>query len=211
MPKALKSLVIIGAGGHAKSVADAAMSAGYKIACFVAPDAKSKKMLGIPVQASMPKGAGYVYALALGDNAKREAVAIKYAKLVFPTIVHKTAYVSPSAKLGAGTVVLAQANVGADSKVGRFCIINSAASLDHDGVLGDFAALAPAATTGGNVTIGARVAIGIGAAIKHGISIGDDCVLGAKSYLDRDLPKGVVAYGAPAKAVRKRKKGDAYL
>jgi len=77
--------------------------------------------------------------------------------------------------------------------------------------MSDFCSLAPAAVTGGNVKIGMRSAISIGAVIKHGITIGNDCVIGANSFLNKDLPHNIVAYGVPARKVRNRNIGDSYL
>jgi acetyltransferase-like isoleucine patch superfamily enzyme len=75
----------------------------------------------------------------------------------------------------------------------------------------DFASLAPGAVTGGGVEIGFRSAVGIGTAIKQRVVIGDDAVVGAKSYLNQNLPSGVVAYGSPARIIRTRSPGAPYL
>ena len=101
--------------------------------------------------------------------------------------------------------------IGPNSQVGAFCIVNTGASLDHDSAMKDFASLAPGAVTGGRVEIGFRSAVGIGAAIKQGVVMGDDTVVGAKSYLNQDLPGGVIAYGSPAKVIRTRSPGEPYL
>jgi acetyltransferase-like isoleucine patch superfamily enzyme len=101
--------------------------------------------------------------------------------------------------------------VGPNTRVGRFCIVNTSASIDHDAAMADFSSLAPGAVTGGGVSIGRRSAVSMGAVIKHRVRIGDDCVVGAQSYVDKDLPDNVVAYGTPARSVRTRKAGDAYL
>ena len=104
-----------------------------------------------------------------------------------------------------------KAVVGPNSKVGKFCLINTQASIDHDCLMLDYSSLAPAAVTGGTVKIGLRSAISIGAIIKHGLKIGGDCVIGAKSYLNKDLPNNQVYYEMPPKQTRARNSGDAYL
>ena len=93
----------------------------------------------------------------------------------------------------------------------KFCIINTNASLDHDSTLDDFSSLGPGVTTGGNVTIGERSAVSIGAVIKHGVKISQDVVIGAASYVNKDIDTQTISYGVPAKIIRKRKKGDPYL
>jgi acetyltransferase-like isoleucine patch superfamily enzyme len=101
--------------------------------------------------------------------------------------------------------------IGPNTKVGKFCLINTQASIDHDCVMLDYSSLAPSSVTGGTVQIGIRSALSIGATIKHGLKIGNDCVVGANSYLNKDLPNNQVAYGTPAKQVRTRNIGDSYL
>jgi acetyltransferase-like isoleucine patch superfamily enzyme len=77
--------------------------------------------------------------------------------------------------------------------------------------MSDCSSLAPGATLGGKVRIGLRSAISIGAVIKDGITIGEDCVVGASSYVNANLPGNCVAYGTPAKIVRSRSRADRYL
>jgi acetyltransferase-like isoleucine patch superfamily enzyme len=104
-----------------------------------------------------------------------------------------------------------KACIGPNSKIGKFCLINTQSSIDHDCVMFDYSSLAPSAVTGGSVAIGPRSAISIGAKIKHGLKIGKDSIVGANSYLNKDLPNNQVAYGTPAKQVRARSIGDLYL
>ena len=75
----------------------------------------------------------------------------------------------------------------------------------------DYSSLAPGAVSGGKVIIGLRSVISIGATIKHGLKIGDDCVVGAKSYLNKDLCKNQVYYEMPPKQTRARNIGDEHL
>jgi sugar O-acyltransferase (sialic acid O-acetyltransferase NeuD family) len=212
-----RSLIIIGAGGHAVSVASVAIAAGYAVQCFVDPGRDGTALLGFPVVAAIDAvgDAPADVAIAVGDNAVRERLhgelIARYPQLHFPLLVHPSATISFAATLGEGTVVMPGAIVGAAATVGRFCVVNTRASLDHDGVMQDFASLAPAAVTGGAVQIGRRSAVSIGATIKHGLRIGQDSVVGAHSYLHRDLPDNQVAYGVPAKIIRGRACGDAYL
>jgi acetyltransferase-like isoleucine patch superfamily enzyme len=101
--------------------------------------------------------------------------------------------------------------IGPNTRIGKFCIVNSQASIDHDGLMLDFSSLAPAAILGGNVRIGTRSAICIGSVIKQNIFIGDDSIVGANSYLNKDLSNNQVAYGSPAKPIRTRTNSDDYL
>jgi sugar O-acyltransferase (sialic acid O-acetyltransferase NeuD family) len=201
------ALVIFGAGGHAVSVAETVTACGFDIAAFVEPQPHTSELLGAPVLPEPPDGCT-VFAIAIGGNADRfethQNLHQTYPNSQFPALIHPSANVSRFATIGAGTVVLQGAVVGSAAVVGRFCIVNTNASIDHEGVMHDFSSLAPAATCGGRVTIGTRSTISIGAVVHQGITIGADTVLGAQSYLNVDLPSGVVAYGAPARIVRSR-------
>ena len=157
----------------------------------------------------------FEYSIAVGDNFVRQRIYTEllkqYSNIRFPSLVHKSAVISHFAKIDNGTVVMPKAIIGPNSIVGKFCILNTQSSIDHDCVMSDFSSLAPNAVTGGTVKIGYRSAISIGAVVKHGLKIGDDSVLGGNSYLNKDLSNNCVAYGTPAKVIRSRKNGDAYL
>ena len=214
----LPPLVIFGSGGHAVSVANVALSAGYKIECFIDKEKKGLDLIGYKIigdVGELENADSFSFAIAVGDNAVREAVykdlIKKIPKLHFPPLIHASAVISFFTEIGEGTVVMPKAVIGPSSKIGKFCLINTQASIDHDSVMLDYSSLAPGVLTGGNVEIGLRSAISIGAVIKHGLKIGDDSVVGANSYLNKDLSNNQVAYGTPAKQVRVRKVGDGYL
>jgi len=220
MPKhnCMRPLIILGAGGHATSVANVAISAGYKIQHFVDINKKGHNFLGFSVLGDIDQLTDlhdYSYCIAIGDNAKRQKVYEEFLektpRLDFPYLVHPTAIISCFTKIGAGSVVMPNAVVGPNSKIGIFCIINTSASLDHDCAMSNFSSLAPSAVTGGNVQIGLRTNVSIGAVVKHGIKIGDDSIVGANSYLNKDLLNNKVAYGSPCKVIRSRLHGEAYL
>ena len=211
-------IAIVGAGGHAVSVAETAATAGYSVRCFIDDNPRSDSLLGVPIVQSVSHSFisdGGVFAVAIGDNSVRERVAVKWldevAGAVFPPLVHASATVSRYATIGEGSVVLQGAIVGSSARVGRFCIMNTGASIDHDCELHDFASLAPRSVTGGHVSVGTRSAISIGAVVKHGVTIGDDTIVGANSYVNHDVESLVVAYGSPASVVRSRKSSDPYL
>src|SRR5688500_14187516 len=106
---------------------------------------------------------------------------------------------------------MAGAVVNSDGSIGNSCILNTKASLDHDSLMEDFSSLAPNATVVGNVVIGAFSAVSLGASIIHGVKIGEHSVLGAGALAVDDIPHHSVAYGTPAKVIRKRLEGDKYL
>jgi len=212
------SIVIIGAGGHAVSIANVAHGCGMKVVAFVDDNKVGTNLLHIPVISSRQciiENSTANLAIAIGDNAVRERVSNEYKSAMpnakFPALIHNSAVVGINTEIGDGTVVMPQVNIGPKCIVREFCILNTASSIDHDCEVSAFSSLAPRVVTGGNVKIGLGSAISIGATVKHGTVIGDDVVIGANSYVNKEVEDGVVAYGSPCKFVRNRKKGDSYL
>jgi sugar O-acyltransferase (sialic acid O-acetyltransferase NeuD family) len=217
-PQKSRQLIIIGAGGHAVSVANVATSAGFTIHSFVDSNKAGQKLLGIDIIGNLEDFSNpdsVSFALAIGDNAIRQRVLneiiSEYGELNFPALIHSSAVISDHSSIANGVVVMPKAIVGPNSTVERFCLINTQASIDHDCYMREFASLAPGAITGGTVTIGNRTAISIAVSVKHGIKIGNDVVVGANSYVNKDLPDNTVAYGTPARVIRSRKVGEPYL
>ena len=208
--------VIVGAGGHAISVAETVLAAGYDLVAFTSDQAASGDLLlGRPVLDSVPSGSELVVVLAIGDNTRRQrlwrALGAAARPDRFPAVIHPSASVAGAAQVGAGTVVMQGAIIGNGAVVGEGCILNSGSVLEHECRLEDFASLAPRAATGGRVHISERAALSIGATVKHGTRIGSDSVIGAASYVHRDIPAGVIAYGVPARVVRQRRADEPYL
>ena len=100
--------------------------------------------------------------------------------------------------------------INSSTEVGKGVIINSNTVVEHDNFVMDFSSLAPSVTTGGNVYIGARSAISIGCTIKNN-KVGSDSVIGASSYLNKDVGDNCIFYGNPAKFVRNKEIGEKYL
>jgi acetyltransferase EpsM len=208
-----RRLLVYGAGGHAKVVADAAISMGYRVMGFLDADPSKVglRVLGLPV---LLADAGEAVAVcrdkdaevvvAVGANAARMRVfeTLRSASVPIATIIHARAVVAGSAVVGEGTVVFAGVVVNPETRVGRNVILNTSASVDHDNRIGDHAHLSPGVHTGGTVTVGEGTHVGIGASIRNNIEIGAWSVVGAGSVVVKDLPDSVVAYGVPARIVR---------
>jgi sugar O-acyltransferase (sialic acid O-acetyltransferase NeuD family) len=212
------SLVIFGAGGHALSVANVAVSCGLTVVAFVDNNQSGSEIMGIPVISPEKCFGGRSHqdiAIAIGDNVVRERVyneiLIKMPSAVFPTLVHSSSVIGIGASVGAGAVVMPLVNVGPKSKIGGFCVLNSCCSVDHDSTLEAFSSIAPGAVCGGNVYVGFRSAVSMGAKVKQGVSIGNDVVIGANSYVNNPVEDNVVAFGTPCKVIRKRSISDSYL
>jgi len=125
------------------------------------------------------------------------------------TAIHPTASVSASARIGVGTVIRAQSAIGPETEIGENCIIGYGATISHNCTIGDGAHLSSGVNVAGLVKIGRATWVGIGATIIDPKSVGCDSVIGAGSVVVTDIPDGVIAYGVPAKVVRKNDPGGA--
>jgi sugar O-acyltransferase (sialic acid O-acetyltransferase NeuD family) len=201
---------LIGAGGHAKVIADILIASGRPPAAFFDDAPQQNHILGITVikGLALPEPDSAVI-IAIGDNYTREQLARRYT--VFDVAIHPSGHISRDAEIGPGSVVMAGAVIGPGVRIGSHCIINTGATVDHDCLISDFAHIAPGATLGGNVRVGAGSMVGLGANVIHGREIGEHTIVGAGSTVVRDLPAFVVAIGSPARPLRAHKRGDRYL
>ena len=153
--------------------------------------------------------------IGIGDNATRRRIA-KFLRglipnLEFVTAVHPSATLSREVNLGPGVLVMARCYVGLNTNVGEGAVIATNSIFEHDGNMGEYSTLGAGTTTGGHVDLGVCTAICLGVTIIHGMTVGDHTVIGSGSIVINDIPSGVVAYGSPARVVRKRTVADSYL
>ncbi|WP_210608809.1 acetyltransferase [Priestia flexa] len=218
----MDNIVIYGAGGHAKVVADIIeKSKTYKILGFL-DDYKEPgttfygyKILGRADYISQCTEDILGGIVALGDNWLRkqtvEMIKKKKPDFKFVTAIHPFASIGKGVKISEGSVVMAGVIINSDAIVGEHCIVNTKSSLGHDSILLDYVTIAPNATIAGNAKIGECSTMSISSTIIHGKEIGDHTVVGAGATVVKDIPSYTVAYGTPAKAIRNRKEKDSYL
>jgi UDP-perosamine 4-acetyltransferase len=205
-------LVIIGSGGHAKVVIDILRNAdGFSLIGCTDPSNDRMTVMGLPVlgddsvlERLHKEGVKHAF-VALGDNRLRQERADHALSLGFELVnaVSGWSCIAPSVKLGRDIAVMPGAVVNADSVVGDNVIINTGVTVDHDCVLGSGVHLAPGCNLAGNVTVGRNAFLGTGCKVIPKISIGEGSTIGAGSVVIRDIPDNSVAYGVPAKVVRK--------
>lgn len=206
----MSSLLIIGAGGHGRVVADAALTMSAWSSLAFVDDKATGKMLGCDIAGDLSRLSKLRLhfedaVVAIGNASVRLELVERCKQLGFrlPPIIHKTASVSSFATLGAGTVVMAQAAINAGSVVGQSCIVNTGATIDHDCVLADGIHVCPGAHLAGDVKVGAKSWIGIGACIRNGVSIGREVTVGAGAAVICDIEDGLVVVGVPARPLTK--------
>jgi len=203
----LKGLLIIGAGGHGKVVADTALLLGWTDVVFLDDRATElESPLGLPIIGTLADLRGLVSAysnaiVAVGNAKLRLDLTDRCRSSGFEvvSIVHPMAFVSRFASIGAGCVVFAQSAVNADARIGVGCIINTGATVDHDCVIGDGVHVCPGAHLAGSVRVGDRSWIGIAATIRQGISIGREVMVGAGAAVVADVADGSTMAGVPAR------------
>lgn len=204
------ALIIIGSGGHACVVAEAAGLAGWHIAGHVSPEAGDSDLLGdwLGGDAALDGllAQGMMCALGLGfvnaATATRRASILNKLDLDFlATVVHPLACVSPSAKLGAGCFVAANSVVGTRAVLGLGVILNTGGIVEHHNKIGQNSHIATGARVTGNVIVGDDVLIGAGSIIRQGLIIGDAAIVGAGCVVLSDLPAGVAWVGNPGHAL----------
>jgi len=201
-------LLIVGAGGHGRVVADAAeaSAAGWTEIAFLDDRYPGLSLSGgwkvVGTLEDLPRLVQSYEACiaATGDPRLRLDLLgrSKAAGFTIPVVVHPRATISHYSRLQPGSVVAAGGIVNIGSDVGVGCIINTGATVDHDCYLGAGAHVCPGAHLAGNVELGARTWFGIGAVALEGVRIGSDVTVGAGAVCLRDVRDGVVVAGVPA-------------
>lgn len=199
-----KQLLILGAGGHGKVVADIAKNCGYEDITFLDDNKTETRWVGCPVVGGTADMACYPdhdLIVAVGDGAARQRLTEQAENLgmKFPVLIHPKAVVAEDVSLGAGTVVMAGAVINPGAVLGKGCIVNTCASVDHDCVLDDFVHVSVGAHVAGTVTVGSGTWIGVGAAVINNISICRDCMIGAGAVVVKPITESGVYMGVPAR------------
>lgn len=204
----MKPLILLGGGGHCKSVIEAAESAGYQILGVldmpedVGTEVLSTKVIGTDddIPAYVDK-AEFVITVGFIMNP---AIRIKLYHLVkeaggkLATIIASTAYVSKYATIGEGTVVMHHAFVNAGAKVGNNVILNTFSNIEHDAVIGDQCHISTGTMVNGDCKIGNNCFIGSQSVLANGITIGDDIIVGAGSLVRKSINVKGIYSGNPA-------------
>ena len=199
----MSTLLILGAGGHAKVVAETALASGAASRVTFLDDSTNAPLAQALEPATREQFAAAAVAIGHAATRLHWLEQLSAAGYALPVLIHPTAWVSPSASLGPGSVVFAQAAVQAQAAIGHGAILNTGSSADHNVHLADGVHVCPGARLAGEVQVGARSWIGIGAAVIQQVRIGTDVTVGAGAAVVRDLPDGVTAVGVPARILDK--------
>lgn len=198
-----KRMMIIGAGGHGKVIADIAKLNHYNSILFLDDNAEVTSCGPYAVVGNTAAYTDYMdcdFIVAIGNNAVRQKIQTMLAKsgAKIAMLIHPSAVIADDVHIGKGTVIMAGAIVNPGSVIGNGCIINTVSSVDHDNTIGDFAHISPGAHLAGTVSVGKRTWIGIGACVSNNLSIGDDIIIGAGGVVIKDITEKGVYLGIPA-------------
>lgn len=215
MITAKKSCLIIGAGGHCRSllaIAEEIVDGEFSIKGILdtRPVSKEELILGVPVIGSTDDLNSYFQDgitdlfIALGDNTQRMHYYDLAKRIGFnlPNLIAVDAYVSASSIIGDANLICRRAHVGPMAQIGNGNILNSSAILEHESSIGDFCHLAPASTVSGRSHIGDLVFLGVNATVIDKINVCDRVVVGAGAVVVRDITVSDATYvGVPAKEI----------
>ena len=194
-------LKILGAGGHARSVGEAALfNDPTRTLVFIDEGASGEHILGFPViPADDLHGKDFI--VAVGDNIRRAQLTLAPSEGRLVSVVTSDATVTIGARIGTGTFVGHQAYIGPDAGVGTGCIVNTRSIIEHEVQVGDFVQIGPAAVIGGRATLGERSFIGMGAVVMDQVSVAPDCIVGAGAVVVRSLEEPGTYVGVPARKI----------
>lgn len=201
----MNRLVIVGAGGHGKVIADNALKNGYTDISFV-DDRTIGSCMGFPIVGRSSDireldDGKTDFVIGIGNNAIRKMIA-ENNDVNWVTLIHPSAQISAGVSIGKGTVVMAQVVVNAGAVMGNHCIINSGAVVEHDNAIGDYTHISPGAMLGGTVRVGKLTHIGIGAAVRNNIDICDNCIVGAGAVVVKDIKESGTYVGVPVRKIK---------
>lgn len=129
-------------------------------------------------------------------------------KIKFDTLIHPTVFINSSVKIGIGSIICPNSVLTCDINVGNHTIINVNSSIHHDCQIGNFVTIGPGSNIAGKINIKDECFIGAGVTIIPGINIGKSVYIGAGSTVVSDIPDNFIAYGVPAKPIRKLTNSD---
>lgn len=199
----MPDLIIFGAGGHAKSVADIAVKNGYRIAGVLDDNENVSDFLDFKRLGKLSDCVKYkdsaCFAMGIGSNKVRKMIFEKYPDLDYVTLIHPTASIGTNVKIKKGTVVMPLCAVNVCAEIGEFCVINTGAVVEHDCVVGDFSLIAPNVTLCGGVKIGKEVWMGAASTVNQTVKICDGVTVGSSALVTKDITEKGTYIGVPVK------------
>lgn len=201
-------LIIIGASGHGKVVADIAIKTNkWQSIAFLDDDESIKTSMGLEVIGKTADAFTYKdeaeFFVAIGSNVTREKIQEKLIAegLNVASLIHPSAVIGIDVEIGIGSVVMAGVVINSSSRIGKGCIINTNSSLDHDNTIEDYVHISPGVRTGGSVVIGKCTWLGIGSVVSNNVNICSGCKVGAGAVVVKDITEPGTYVGVPVRKI----------
>ena len=205
-----KKIILIGASGHGKVVADIAKKNGYTDISFLDDDKQIEFCGAYPVIgkcSDAKKYKDYCFVVSIGNCSIRQKIQMQLEEneLNVVSLFHPSAIIADDVEIGRGTVVMAGAVINSGACIGNGCIVNTCSSVDHDCTLNDFVHVSVGAHIAGTVTIGERTWIGAGATVNNNLEIVGDCMIGSGAVVVSNIAESGTYIGVPAKRLSLQK------
>ena len=202
-----KQVIVIGASGHGKVVADIVRRSGDILLGFLDDnETLPTEVAGIPILGKVEDYVKYPEAsfiIGIGNSVVREKIAHQLCDVHWYTAIHPSVVISAlDTRIGVGSVVMANAVINPSAHIGEHCIINTSAVVEHDNRVENFAHISVGAKLGGTVSIGTHVWVGIGSTIVNNITICDHCTIGAGAVVIHDIKESGTYVGVPARKIK---------
>lgn len=203
-----KNLILIGAGGFAKSVIDSVDEKKYNIYGFI-DDIKGGSHLGYPIITNnldlIVKKENFCYFIAIGDNKKRTFWYKELLKrnLEIINVIDRTSILSPNITYGRGLFVGKLAVINSDVRIGENVIINTKALLEHGVRVGHNSNISTNTVINGDVQIGENCFIGSSSVINGQLNVDNNAIVGSGTVVIRSIEKNMVVAGVPGKIIRR--------
>lgn len=208
-----KNVVIIGAGGHSKVIADVIIKSQDVVLGFLDDNIpidtviikeNNLKVLGkienlLKIQ---EQNTDIEFVIGIGNNKVRKTIAEKYPNLNYYTAIHPSSKIALDVEIGDGTVIMANTCINTSTNIGKHCIINTGAIIEHNNNIKDYVHISPNATLCGTVNVGELTHIGAGATIKNNTNICNNCIIGCGAVVIKDIEKEGTYVGVPAKKIK---------
>ena len=207
-----KKVIIIGASGHARVIADIIKKSNDEIIGFLDdnPDLHGKKIfedkivLGNMSQETINKYLDYYFIIGIGNNKIRKSISNKNPEIKWYTAIHPSAIIGSDVIVQEGTVIMAGVVINIGTVIGKHCIINTCSSLDHDNYIENYVHISPGTHLAGTVRIGEGTWVCAGVTIINNITVGENNVIGAGATVIKSINNKHSTYiGTPAKKIKK--------
>lgn len=203
-----KDVVIIGAGGHAKVIAEIVLKSRDNVIGFLDDNLDlqnkiiylDKKVIG--TTSSIEKYKNYYFIIGIGNNFIREKID-KNNKLKLYTAIHPSAIIAQDVEIGEGTVIMPGVVINPGTKIGKNSIINTSVSIDHDNTICDYVHISPGSHLAGTVTIKENTWLCTGVIVKNNITIEKNNIIGAGGVVINNILESNNTYvGVPVKKIK---------